>query len=208
MRASFRWSLRAKLAVCEYAPGAPLVSPGAPNRRYRCPWRPGEKQIELDRRMIGDAIKRTRERLVKVKRQRSGHSGVSVKDATPSIFHSLDIPTRANQPFQCFGEGQGVRSGSTFRHAGHHDAAVVPRRCGTIRFVVRHGGLHSGSSPWAGRCVPGHAAGGGRRRFAASRGGRFQPGFSGADGAGGAGVAGNGASDIPQILVFNKLDAA
>jgi GTP-binding protein HflX len=32
---------------------------------------PGEKQIELDRRMIGDAIKRTRERLVKVKRQRT-----------------------------------------------------------------------------------------------------------------------------------------
>lgn len=32
---------------------------------------PGEKQIELDRRMIGDAIKRIRERLVKVKRQRS-----------------------------------------------------------------------------------------------------------------------------------------
>ncbi len=32
---------------------------------------PGEKQIELDRRMIGDAIKRTQERLVKVKRQRA-----------------------------------------------------------------------------------------------------------------------------------------
>ena len=32
---------------------------------------PGEKQIELDRRMISEAIKRTRERLVKVKRQRS-----------------------------------------------------------------------------------------------------------------------------------------
>ena len=31
---------------------------------------PGEAQIELDRRMIGDAIKRTRERLVKVQRQR------------------------------------------------------------------------------------------------------------------------------------------
>ncbi len=31
---------------------------------------PGETQIELDRRMIGQAIKRTRERLVKVKRQR------------------------------------------------------------------------------------------------------------------------------------------
>ncbi len=32
---------------------------------------PGETQIELDRRMIGEAIKRTRERLEKVKRQRS-----------------------------------------------------------------------------------------------------------------------------------------
>ena len=32
---------------------------------------PGETQIELDRRMIGEAIKRTRDRLVKVKRQRA-----------------------------------------------------------------------------------------------------------------------------------------
>jgi GTP-binding protein HflX len=32
---------------------------------------PGEKQIELDRRMIDDAIKRTRERLQKVKKQRA-----------------------------------------------------------------------------------------------------------------------------------------
>lgn len=32
---------------------------------------PGERQIELDRRMIGDSIKRVRERLVKVKKQRS-----------------------------------------------------------------------------------------------------------------------------------------
>ena len=31
---------------------------------------PGETQIELDRRMIGEAIKRTKERLVKLKRQR------------------------------------------------------------------------------------------------------------------------------------------
>ena len=32
---------------------------------------PGETQIELDRRMIGDAIKRTKERLTKVKKQRN-----------------------------------------------------------------------------------------------------------------------------------------
>jgi GTP-binding protein HflX len=32
---------------------------------------PGETQIELDRRMIGEAIKRTKERLIKVKKQRN-----------------------------------------------------------------------------------------------------------------------------------------
>ena len=32
---------------------------------------PGERQIELDRRMIGESIRRTKERLVKVKRQRN-----------------------------------------------------------------------------------------------------------------------------------------
>ena len=32
---------------------------------------PGERQIELDRRMIGDTIKRTRDRLLKVQRQRA-----------------------------------------------------------------------------------------------------------------------------------------
>ena len=32
---------------------------------------PGEKQIELDKRMIGESIKRTKERLSKVKRQRN-----------------------------------------------------------------------------------------------------------------------------------------
>jgi GTP-binding protein HflX len=32
---------------------------------------PGEKQIELDRRLIGDAIKRTKDRLGKVKKQRA-----------------------------------------------------------------------------------------------------------------------------------------
>ena len=32
---------------------------------------PGETQIELDRRMINDSIKRTKERLDKVKKQRS-----------------------------------------------------------------------------------------------------------------------------------------
>jgi GTP-binding protein HflX len=46
---------------------------------------PGEKQIELDRRMIDDAIKRTRERLVKVKRQRASQRRQRERRETFSI---------------------------------------------------------------------------------------------------------------------------
>lgn len=46
---------------------------------------PGERQIELDRRMIADAIKRTRERLVKVKRQRHTQRRQRVRRDTYNI---------------------------------------------------------------------------------------------------------------------------
>jgi len=46
---------------------------------------PGETQIELDRRMIGEAIKRTRERLAKVQRQRSTQRRQRVRRDTFNI---------------------------------------------------------------------------------------------------------------------------
>lgn len=46
---------------------------------------PGETQIELDRRMIGEAIKRTRERLDKVKRQRGTQRRQRERQGTFSI---------------------------------------------------------------------------------------------------------------------------
>lgn len=46
---------------------------------------PGETQIELDRRMIGEAIKRTRERLEKVKRQRGTQRRQRVRRETFAI---------------------------------------------------------------------------------------------------------------------------
>lgn len=45
---------------------------------------PGEKQIELDRRLVNDAIKRTKERLEKVKRQRNTQRRQRVRQDT---FH-------------------------------------------------------------------------------------------------------------------------
>ncbi len=46
---------------------------------------PGERQIELDRRMIAESIKRTRERLVKVKRQRQTQRRQRVRRDTFNI---------------------------------------------------------------------------------------------------------------------------
>jgi len=46
---------------------------------------PGETQIELDRRMIGEAIKRTKERLAKVKRQRQTQRRQRERRATFNI---------------------------------------------------------------------------------------------------------------------------
>ena len=63
---------------------------------------PGEKQIELDKRMIGEAIKRTKSRLVQLKRQRGtqrqqrgrqGHFGISLVGYTnagkSTLFNAL-----------------------------------------------------------------------------------------------------------------------
>ena len=99
---------------------------------------PGEKQIELDRRMIGEAIKRTRDRLAKVKKQRQtqrrqrsrqGAFAVSLVGYTnagkSSLFNAL-VKARAYAADQLFatldtttrqlylgpaaqGEGQGPR---------------------------------------------------------------------------------------------------
>ncbi|MDO4724972.1 MAG: GTPase HflX, partial [Comamonadaceae bacterium] len=46
---------------------------------------PGETQIELDRRMIGEAIKRVRDRLAKLKKQRSTQRRQRQRNQVPSI---------------------------------------------------------------------------------------------------------------------------
>ena len=56
---------------------------------------PGETQIELDRRMIGESIKRTKERLEKLKNNVI-HNDAKDKNFLSSIFHWWDTPTQAN----------------------------------------------------------------------------------------------------------------
>ena len=88
---------------------------------------PGETQIELDRRMIGESIKRTREQLAKVKRQRSTQRRQRERRDTFNI--SLVGYTNAGKStlVQRDGEGPCLRGRPAVRHAGHDHASSVPR---------------------------------------------------------------------------------
>jgi hypothetical protein len=70
---------------------------------------PGEKQIELDRRMIGDAIRRTRERLEKVKKQR--HTQRRQRERRGAFNISLIGYTNAGKSTGC-----GFVPGGLWRH--------------------------------------------------------------------------------------------
>ena len=59
---------------------------------------PGETQIELDRRMIGENIKRTKERLVKGQDASARPSAASASAAIPSIFRWSATPMPARPP--------------------------------------------------------------------------------------------------------------
>jgi hypothetical protein len=159
---------------------------------------PGEKQIELDRRMIDDAIKRTRERLVKVKKQRATQrrqrerrdtfniSLVGYTNAGKStLFNAL---VKARHAVQRAGQGPRVCGQPAVRHAGHDHAPALPagrvgrqRHGGSIGLAVRHGRLHPRPAARPDRRLPGHAAGGRRCGPAAARGGCGQPAPSRAD---------------------------
>jgi RNA chaperone Hfq len=61
---------------------------------------PGEKQIELDRRMIGDAIKRTKERLAQGQAP-AADPAPAARAARASTFRWWATPTPASPPVQC-----------------------------------------------------------------------------------------------------------
>ncbi len=103
---------------------------------------PGEAQIELDRRMIGESIKRTKERLRKVKRQREtqrrqrqrqGTFAISLVGYTnagkTSLFNSL-VNARAYAADQLF-----ATLDTTTRHLYLGDAARTVSLSDTVGFI-------------------------------------------------------------------------
>ena len=142
---------------------------------------PGEKQIELDRRMIGDAIKRTRERLEKVKSQRQTQRRQRERRGAFNI--SLVGYTNAGKStlFNAPGQGPRLCRRPAVRDARHHHAPALPGRGRPLGVAVRHGRVHPRPAARPDRRLPGHLAGSGRRRPAAARGRCRQSRLSRAD---------------------------
>ena len=147
---------------------------------------PGETQIELDRRMIGEAIKRTKDRLEKVKKQRATQRrqrerrdtfSISLVGYTnagkSSLFNSL-VKARAYAADQLF-----ATLDTTTRQLYLGEAGRSVSLSDTVGFIrdLPHGLVDAFAATLqeaAGRC-----------RSAAACGGCLQPSASGADGFGG-----------------------
>ena len=168
---------------------------------------PGEKQIELDRRMIGGAIKRTRERLVKVKRQRSTQrrqrerrdtfniSLVGYTNAGKSTLFNALVKARAYAADQLF-----ATLDTTTRQLYLADAARSVSLSDTVGFIrdLPHG-LVDAFQATLQEAVDAdlllHVVDASNPDFPEQMAQVERV------------LQEIGASDIPQILVFNKLDA-
>ncbi len=171
---------------------------------------PGEKQIELDRRMIGDAIKRTRERLEKVKKQRNTQRRQRERQGTFSI--SLVGYTNAGKS-------------TLFNALVKARAYAADQLFATLDTTTRQ--LYLGDGEGGGRSVSLSDTVGFIRDLPHGLIDAFQatlqeaadadlllhvvdaanPGFPEQIGEVQAVLHEIGAADVPQVLVFNKLDA-
>ncbi len=168
---------------------------------------PGEKQIELDKRMIGEAIKRTRERLTKVKKQRQTQrkqrerrnsftiSLVGYTNAGKSTLFNALVKARAYAADQLF-----ATLDTTTRQLYLGDAARSVSLSDTVGFIrdLPHGLIDAFAATLqeaADADLLLHVVDGSNPDYLEQI-EQVQRVLTEI-----------GAADVPQILVFNKLDA-
>lgn len=168
---------------------------------------PGEKQIELDKRMIGDAIKRTKERLAKVKKQRQTQrkqrerrnsftiSLVGYTNAGKSTLFNALVKARAYAADQLF-----ATLDTTTRQLYLGDSARSVSLSDTVGFIrdLPHGLIDAFAATLqeaADADLLLHVVDGANPDYLEQI-EQVQRVLSEI-----------GAADVPQILVFNKLDA-
>jgi GTP-binding protein HflX len=168
---------------------------------------PGEKQIELDRRMINEAIKRTKERLTKVKRQRQTQrrqrerrdafniSLVGYTNAGKSTLFNALVKARAYAADQLF-----ATLDTTTRQLYLGEAARTVSLSDTVGFIrdLPHGLIDAFEATLQ-EAVDAdlllHVVDGANPNFPEQIAEVQRV------------LREIGAADIPQVLVFNKLDA-
>lgn len=168
---------------------------------------PGEKQIELDKRMIGDAIKRTKERLGKVKKQRQTQrkqrerrnsftiSLVGYTNAGKSTLFNALVKARAYAADQLF-----ATLDTTTRQLYLGDTARSVSLSDTVGFIrdLPHGLIDAFAATLqeaADADLLLHVVDGSNPDYLEQIEQVQRV------------LAEIGAADVPQILVFNKLDA-
>jgi len=168
---------------------------------------PGEKQIELDKRMIGEAIKRTKERLGKVKKQRQTQrkqrdrrnaftiSLVGYTNAGKSTLFNALVKARAYAADQLF-----ATLDTTTRQMYLGDAARSVSLSDTVGFIrdLPHGLIDAFAATLqeaADADLLLHVVDGANPDYLEQIEQVQRV------------LAEIGAADVPQILVFNKLDA-
>ncbi len=168
---------------------------------------PGEKQIELDKRMIGEAIKRTKERLGKVKKQRQTQrkqrerrnaftiSLVGYTNAGKSTLFNALVKARAYTADQLF-----ATLDTTTRQLYLGDAARLVSLSDTVGFIrdLPHGLIDAFAATLqeaADADLLLHVVDGANPDYLEQIEQVQRV------------LAEIGAADVPQILVFNKLDA-
>ncbi|MGH8833246.1 MAG: GTPase HflX [Polaromonas sp.] len=168
---------------------------------------PGEKQIELDKRMIGEAIKRTKERLGKVKKQRQTQrkqrerrnaftiSLVGYTNAGKSTLFNALVKARAYTADQLF-----ATLDTTTRQLYLGDAARAVSLSDTVGFIrdLPHGLIDAFAATLqeaADADLLLHVVDGSNPDYLEQIEQVQRV------------LAEIGAADVPQILVFNKLDA-
>ncbi len=168
---------------------------------------PGEKQIELDKRMIGDAIKRTKERLGKVKKQRQTQrkqrerrnafaiSLVGYTNAGKSTLFNALVKARAYTADQLF-----ATLDTTTRQLYLGDAGRAASLSDTVGFIrdLPHGLIDAFAATLqeaADADLLLHVVDGSNADYLEQIEQVQRV------------LCEIGAADVPQILVFNKLDA-
>ena len=171
---------------------------------------PGETKLEIGRRRAKDRVTHLERQLKQLAKQREQRRRRRTRGGVPDGGHRRLHERRQEHAAQHADRRRRPRRGQALRHARHALAHAALRLGGLGRArgrPHRHRGLHPQPAEGPLRRLPRHVRGGGRRGSAAARGRRERSGDGGAHRAPCTKVLEDlELSEIPRLLVFNKID--